>query len=53
MFTPFGSAVFISSVCTIAGEMLLCFAWRSSAASPATWGEDIEVPLIVLWPPNC
>ena len=53
MFTPFGSAVFISSVCTIAGEMLLCFAWSSSAASPATWGEDIEVPLIVLWPPNC
>jgi hypothetical protein len=20
---------------------------------PGTWGEDIEVPLIVLWPPNC
>src|SRR4051812_10568641 len=53
MFTPLGNAVFISKVWTIAGELLLCFAWSSSAASPATWGEDIEVPLIVLWPPNC
>ena len=33
---------------TIAGEMLLCFASRISATRPATCGEAIDVPPIVL-----
>ncbi len=51
--TAFGSAVFIRSVRTIAGEICLSFAWRSSAARPAMCGAAIDVPLIVLCPPNC
>src|SRR3954471_1741711 len=41
MFNPFGSAVFISSVCTWAGAMFMCFACRISAARPATCGAAI------------
>src|SRR5438876_74099 len=53
MLRPFGSAVFISSVRTISGETFLSFASKTSAASPATCGAAIDVPLMVLWPPNC
>ena len=53
MLTALGSAVFMRSVLTSAGEIFSSFAWRISAASPATCGAAIEVPLIVLWPPNC
>ena len=52
-FSPLGNAVFMSSVRIIPGPMLLCFAWRISAARPATCGDAIDVPLIVLCPPNC
>src|SRR6266542_1365351 len=51
--TPFGNAVFINSVRTIPGAMFLFFACRSSAARPATCGDAIDVPEMVLWPPNC
>jgi hypothetical protein len=53
MLMFFGSAVFMRSVRTIAGEIFLSFACRISAARPATCGAAIDVPLIVLWPPNC
>ena len=51
--SPLGSAVFISNVCTRAGVMFLSFACRTSAARPATCGAAIDVPLMLLWPPNC
>jgi hypothetical protein len=51
--TPAGAAVFISSVRTIPAAMSLCFASSRSAASPATCGAAMEVPPIVLCPPNC
>src|SRR5207249_3121659 len=50
---PLGDAVFINSVRTSPGAMLLCLACRISAARPAMCGAAIEVPLIVLCPPNC
>ena len=53
VLTAFGSAVFMRSVRTIAGEMFLLFACRISAARPAMCGDAIDVPLIVLCPPNC
>src|SRR5207245_10420097 len=48
VFSPFGEAVFISRVRTCDAAIFVFFAWRISAASPATCGEDIDVPLIVL-----
>src|SRR3954447_19918165 len=48
MFSPFGSAVFISSAWTRAGEMFLFFAWSTSAARPAMCGAAIDVPLMLL-----
>src|SRR5690348_14014623 len=45
---PLGEAVFISSVRTWAGEMFMCFDCRTSAASPATCGDAIDVPLMLL-----
>src|SRR5262249_53699408 len=53
LFRSFGMDVFISSVCTCAGVMFLFFACRISAARPATCGDAIDVPLMLLWPPNC
>src|SRR6266545_3572618 len=47
MLTPFGRAVFISSVRTIPGAMFMCFDSSSSAARPAMCGAAIDVPLIV------
>jgi hypothetical protein len=53
MFTSAGCDVFISSVCTCAGVMFLFLACSTSAARPATCGDAIDVPLMLLCPPYC
>src|SRR5215468_12647065 len=46
----FGRAVFCRRACTSAGRV---WGWasRNSATAPATWGDDIDVPLRTPYPP--